>query len=86
MEAFLKEGVVMKKFDHAHVLRLLGVGIGENDEPMVVLPYMANGDLRTYVRDKEKVNSVKHELCGGNYACGGKIVNFCDTGAMYVSP
>ncbi|KAK2152664.1 hypothetical protein LSH36_322g03037 [Paralvinella palmiformis] len=52
--SFLEEGVVMKKFDHPHVLRLLGVGVGDKDEPMVIIPYMSNGDLRSYVRNKEK--------------------------------
>ena len=55
MTSFLEEGVVMKKFDHPHVLRLLGVGVGDKDEPMVIIPYMSNGDLRSYVRNKEKV-------------------------------
>ena len=57
MESFLKEGVMMKNFDHPHVLRLLGVSMNEGDFPMVILPYMANGDLRSYVKDKSRVSS-----------------------------
>ena len=55
VENFLKEGVIMKNFQHPHVLQLLGVVVGPSNEPMVVLPFMSSGDLRTYVKDKKKV-------------------------------
>lgn len=55
VEAFLKEGVIMKNFNHPHVLKLLGVCVNSQENPMVILPYMANGDLRSYVKDKKKV-------------------------------
>jgi serine/threonine protein kinase len=54
VENFLKEGVIMKNFRHPHVLQLLGVVVGPSNEPMVILPFMANGDLRSYVKDKKK--------------------------------
>ena len=56
VESFLKEGVIMKNFDHPHVLKLLGVCVPSHENPMVVLPYMSNGDLRSYVKDKKKVH------------------------------
>ena len=48
----------MKHFNHAHVLTLLGVCVPNHENPMVILPYMANGDLRSYVKDKKKVASL----------------------------
>ena len=48
----------MKDFDHPHILRLLGMSIDERGNPMVILPYMANGDLRSYVKDKTRVSSI----------------------------
>ena len=56
VESFLQEGMMMKNFDHTHVLELLGVVISSGEYPMVILPYMAKGDLRSYVKDKKKVN------------------------------
>ena len=54
LEQFLREGNMMNKFDHPHVLRLIGVCVGEENEraimPMLVLPYMKKGDLCTYLR------------------------------------
>jgi len=57
IESFLAEGVIMKDFNHPHILRLLGMSIDERGNPMVILPYMANGDLRSYVKDKTRVRS-----------------------------
>ncbi len=45
---------MMKDFKHPHVLQLIGVCISKNNLPLVVLPYMKNGDLLTYVRDPTK--------------------------------
>ena len=46
----------MKNFEHLHVLQLLGVCFDEEAQPMVILPYMAKGDLRSYVKDKKNVS------------------------------
>jgi len=46
----------MKNFNHPHVLSLLGLCLGYKKEPMVILPFMANGDLRSYVKDKSRVS------------------------------
>lgn len=58
MESFLKEGVTMKKFQHPNVLQLLGISIDKAHQPMVILPYMANGDLHTYVKDENQEPTV----------------------------
>ncbi len=56
IEAFLQEGLRMKNFNHPHVLQLFGIAMSTDQYPMVVLPYMARGDLRSYVKDKTKVH------------------------------
>ena len=55
MELFLREAVMMKDFRHPHVLSLIGISVDEDGSPMVVLPLMANSDLRIYVQDPDKV-------------------------------
>ena len=45
----------MKEFDHPNVLSVLGVSIDTNHEgglPFIVLPFMANGDLKMYLKNK----------------------------------
>lgn len=46
---FLKEASVMKAFDTAHVVRLLGV-VSQGQPTLVVMELMANGDLKSYLR------------------------------------
>ncbi|XP_071084067.1 hepatocyte growth factor receptor-like [Haliotis cracherodii] len=52
--SFVEEALVMKKFDHKNVLQLLGISVSESQQPMVVLPFMANGDLLSFVSDDAK--------------------------------
>lgn len=46
---FLKEATVMKAFNSPHVVRLLGV-VSRIPRPMVVMEFMQNGDLKSYLR------------------------------------
>ncbi|XP_072181531.1 hepatocyte growth factor receptor-like [Diadema setosum] len=49
---FLREGIMMKDFKHRNVLALIGVCISsDTNMPYVILPFMQNGDILTYVRD-----------------------------------
>ncbi|XP_054159075.1 hepatocyte growth factor receptor-like [Oppia nitens] len=41
----------MKDFNHLNVLTLIGVSFEPNGEPIIILPFMANGDLLTYIRN-----------------------------------
>lgn len=50
---FVKESILMLGFDHPNVLKLLGVCFDTDDNlPLIVLPYMANGDLRSFLMSK----------------------------------
>ncbi|XP_022100549.1 plexin-A2-like [Acanthaster planci] len=51
---FLEEGLIMKRFDHVNVMGLLGLTFDPDDNPMLVLPFMANGDLKTFMIRKKK--------------------------------
>lgn len=46
---FLNEASVMKAFDTAHVVRLLGV-VSQGQPTLVIMELMANGDLKSYLR------------------------------------
>ena len=43
--AFLKECLKMKAFAHLHVMGILGICLAD-----VVIPFMANGSLHSYLR------------------------------------
>ena len=45
----------MKDFDHPNILKLIGVSIDAGQSPYIVMPYMANGSLLSYLK-KERPN------------------------------
>lgn len=55
----------MKDFKHENVLTLIGVCLKDEDLPMIVLPFMANGDLLTYIRCEKNSPTVKELLYYG---------------------
>ena len=57
LKSVLHESILMKKFDHPNVLPIFGVCLENNLEnglPFIVLPFMANGDLKLYLTDIRK--------------------------------
>ena len=54
IEKFLREAIIMKDLKHKHVLGLEGVAIS-SQTVYVIMPYMENGDLRTFLTDPTKV-------------------------------
>ncbi|CAH1776165.1 unnamed protein product [Owenia fusiformis] len=53
LSEFLTEALAMKDFDHPNVLGLVGIAMN-NTIPFAVIPFMANGDLKSYVGDPDK--------------------------------
>ena len=53
MKDLVAESAIMKTFHHPNVLPLLGVCIDYDDEDMlkIILPFMANGDMRTFLKN-----------------------------------
>ena len=50
MAGHFEETLKMKGFDHFNVLTLIGVFFDENDAPCIVMPYMSEGSLLSYLR------------------------------------
>jgi len=67
IEKFLREGVLMSNLQHRNILPLVGVCVDElvetgQSSPLIVLPYMENGDLRTFLRNQNIVLTVMNLL------------------------
>lgn len=88
IDDFVKESILMLGFDHPNVLRLLGVCFDtDNNMPLIVLPFMANGDLRDYLMSIRK-SAVVSTLADfpkvmQNYFKHGFIVYTTETVANY---
>ena len=54
---FIDEALLMKNFNHEHVLGILGLSEGDRG-PLVVLPFMEEGDLLSYVKDVQVVGII----------------------------
>jgi len=66
LENFLSEGVLMIDFKHENVLSLVGVVYEPGERPLVVLPYMENGDLCSLVKRDDLVRKLCSDLCVGH--------------------
>ena len=56
----MKESLKMKDFDHPNVLNMIGICIDGGPAPFIVMPFMANGSLRAYLK-KERPNIIVPE-------------------------
>ena len=62
----------MKNFHHQHVMTLKGVCLDGGPLPYVVLPYMANGSLLSYIR-KERSNLVLNFMKDADSDCSAQV-------------
>ena len=53
----MKESEKMQNFKHPHVLNIIGVCVDAGPAPYIIMPFVANGSLLTYIK-KEKTNLV----------------------------
>ena len=59
LKAFLEECVSMKSFKHPNVLGLVGMCLNSpNCVPLLVLPFMANGNLKKYLQQARRYEMI----------------------------
>ena len=64
IQELLNECAKMKDFNNLHVMTLKGVCLDGGPVPYIVLPYMANGSLLTYLRKQRSNLVLKKEADG----------------------
>ena len=51
-EQFIKECIIAKRFNHPNILNLIGVSYIKGESPLMILPFMCNGDVKSFVKSK----------------------------------
>ena len=54
---FVQESMKMSRFNHSHVMGLIGVCLDAGSAPYIIMPYMANGSLLKYLKKERKNTS-----------------------------
>ena len=71
MHDLLFEANRMKDFSHPNVLSLIGVSWDSSHKAMVVLPYMKNGDLRSYMTNEQSRPTIRQLIVWGIQVADG---------------
>ena len=61
VDSLMEESEKMNKFQHPNILSLIGVCIDAGEAPYIIMPYMANGSLLTYLRKKRPHLTIAEE-------------------------
>jgi len=60
VKKIIEEGVKMKQFNHPNIMSLIGLCIDAGPAPYIIMPFMANGSLLSYLR-RERPNLLLNE-------------------------
>ncbi|XP_019635248.1 PREDICTED: hepatocyte growth factor receptor-like [Branchiostoma belcheri] len=71
LNTFLREGIMMRQFNHRNVLGLVGICLHPGEPPMIIIPYMKNGDLLNFIRDSGKDITTKDLIDFGQQIAEG---------------
>ena len=52
LSSMMGEILKMQDFHHPHVMTLIGVSFDANHTPSIVMPFMANGSVLSFLRNK----------------------------------
>ena len=55
LDSLINEAVIMDTLDHPNVLSLIGLSLSKGSLPIIITPYMKNGDLLNYMRNERAV-------------------------------
>ncbi|CAI8021672.1 Tyrosine-protein kinase transforming protein RYK, partial [Geodia barretti] len=72
-----EESKKMARFDHPNVMKLIGVSLSMDTIPFLVMPYMANGSLLSYLRKNRPELTVKNGMTELITENGSRLLSMC---------
>ena len=60
MKELIQESVRMHRFDHHNVLCLIGICLDAGPAPYIVMPFMSNGSLLSYLKKERSALIIFH--------------------------
>ena len=57
----MEESLKMKALSHPNILSIIGVSIDSGDSPYIVMPYMVNGSLLSFLRKERPTLTIAEE-------------------------
>ena len=54
VEEIIRESKKMQEFDHPNVLSMLGICLDAGPAPYIVMPFMSNGSLISYLKENRQ--------------------------------
>ena len=85
IQKMIEEIAIMQQFNHPNVLRLLGVVVVGLSGPSIVMPFMANGNLGSYLK-KNQETILLSSLADSETVCSPYLVPLYDRMGMSTWP
>ncbi|XP_041349997.1 plexin-A4-like isoform X2 [Gigantopelta aegis] len=73
MQTFLQDTAMLKNLQNKHILSVVGVCITTSEEPIIIMPFMATEDLKSYIREPSKEITVMELLDFGRQVAEGMV-------------
>ena len=54
-KTLIKECALIHEFDHPNIISLVGICLDAGPSPYIILPFMENGSLLSYVKDNKNI-------------------------------
>ena len=89
VDSIVQESIKMKSFDHLNVLSLIGICLDHGDAPCIVMPFMDEGSLLSYLR-RERNNLTVSDIADEEVILDTrkKLLSMClqvANGMLYIS-
>ena len=77
IKSIMSESVKMKRFDHPNVISLIGVCVDAGPAPYIIMPFMGNGSLLSYLKKHRTELMLSDTADEDIVSCVRNILHIC---------